>query len=464
MSSHRVLVVDDDRLFTRSIVDLLRLDGIDAIQAGSLAEARRAAPGIDIMVLDNHLPDGEGLTLLEELHDQGWYPKVLLVTANPDLDNAIDALRQGIADYLMKPIDISQLQLAVHRCFRMLDLERVEDLEQRRRSSEQRQVELIGGADFEAVRALVERASRSSSPVLLTGETGTGKSHIARAIHYHGRPDSAFVAVNCAALPATLIEAELFGAVKGSYTGADEDRRGLFELADGGTIFLDEIGELPLELQAKLLGVLDDRKVRRVGGSEATEVDVRVIAATNIDPEQATLEGSFRRDLFFRLNVLRIEVPPLRDRIGDLNPLVESLLDNMEGSGDRSLAPGQLETLAKYSWPGNIRELRNVLERALILQEEGDLRPAELLVRDESISTDHPCAPLVKTEILTLAELERQHLLHAITVCDTQIEAARRLGIGVATLRRKLTQYRSEDGTRIGQATHHQSADHQPTA
>ncbi|MEM7583656.1 MAG: sigma-54 dependent transcriptional regulator [Acidobacteriota bacterium] len=451
MSSHRVLLVDDDRLFTRSIADLLKLDGLEVKEAGSLAEARRAAPGVDVLVLDNHLPDGEGLDLLQELRQQGWLPKVLLVTANPDLDNAIEALRQGIEDYLTKPLDVSQLRLAIHRCFRTLDLERLEDLEHRRRSEERDRVELIGGAEFETVRALVERASRSTSPVLLTGETGTDKSHIARAIHYRGRPESPFVAVNCAALPATLIEAELFGAVKGSYTGANEDRRGLFELADRGTIFLDEIGELPLELQVKLLGVLDDQRIRRLGGSEAIDVEVRVIAATNIDPEQATLAGTFRRDLYYRLNVLRIEVPPLRQRLGDLGPLIDSLLAGMGPAGDRSLAPGELSALATYHWPGNVRELRNVLERALILQETGDLRPAELLRNEAIASHEEPPTRDAQDEIVPLAELEKRHLLHAIAVCETQIEAAQRLGIGVATLRRKLTSYRSEEPARASE-------------
>lgn len=441
MASHRVLLVDDDQLFTRSIGDLLRLDGLDVLEAGSVAEARRLVPGVDVMVLDNRLPDGQGLDLVRELHEKGWVPKILLVTANPGLENAIDALRHGIEDYLSKPIDIDQLQLAIQRCFRTLGLERIEDLERRRRASERDRVQLVGGVEFASVRHLLERACRSTSSVLLTGETGTGKTAVARAIHYGGRPEAPFVAINCAALPATLIEAELFGAARGAYTGAESDRRGLFELADQGTLFLDEIGEMPVEIQAKLLGVLDDKRIRQIGGVKETVVDARVIAATNVDPERAVAEGTLRRDLYYRLNVLRIEVPPLRQRRGDLAALVESLLEGLGVPRGRRLGDGELAALAAYPWPGNIRELRNVLERSLILSESGPLFPSRLLV-DAEPSVPHPRN---ESEIWPLAEVEKEHLLRAVAACKTQIEAAARLGIGVATLRRKLERYRAEE-------------------
>ena len=438
-SSHRVLLVDDDPLFTRSIADLLRLDGLQVLEARTLIEARRLAPGIEVIVLDNHLPDGQGLDLLRELHQKGWTPKVLLVTANPGLENAVDALRNGIEDYLSKPIDVDQLQLAIHRCIRTLGLERVQDLENRRRESERSRIQLVGGTEFESVRNLIHRASRSSSPVLLTGETGTGKSAIARAIHYGGRPESPFVPTNCAALPASLIEAELFGAVRGAYTGANADRRGLFELADQGTLFLDEIGELPLELQAKLLGVLDDKRIRPLGGAQETQVEARVITATNVDPERAIAEGTLRQDLYYRLNVLRIEVPPLRERLGDLPALVDSLLENLSAHR-RHLGRGELQALGSYPWPGNIRELRNVLERSLIVEETGPLHPSRLLTEIEPPAPSPP----TDSEIRPLAMVEKEHLLRAVATCKTQIEAARRLEIGVATLRRKLGIYRSE--------------------
>lgn len=448
MTQPVVTILDDDVLFTRAVVDRLGEDRFEVRSASSLMEGRRLAPGADVLILDNQLPDGQGLSLLSELKAKGWQPKVVLVTANPDYENAVEALRLNIDDYLEKPVELERLRGAVHRCLSTVDLQKVERLGRPRRAQKRQELRLVGGQAFAEVRKLIEQASCCQLPVLISGETGVGKSLIAQAIHDRSKGSGPLISVNCAALPDSLIEAELFGVEKGAFTGASEARPGLFELADRGTLFLDEIGELTPVLQAKLLGVLDDKRVRRLAGREARRFEARVIAATNIDPESAVAANRFRQDLFYRLNVLRIRAPALRERSEDLAELCGHLLERIHPEIPLRLADSELGALAAYPWPGNVRELRNVLERSALLDPPDALRPSALLGALQNAGQSpsalaSPACPPPAPDPRTLEQVEREHILNMVGSCATLAEAAERLRIGSATLRRKLQRYRS---------------------
>jgi len=434
-----MLVVDDEKLFGESIRDHLDEDGVEVLLAHTLADARAllAEQSVDLMLLDNDLPDGQGLAFLGEQRALGFDGSVLVVTGSPSLDNAVEAMRMGILDYLDKPVALEELRLAVLRSLEELWTVRREQAQSRsRRAGPERP---RSAAATEAWAA-AERAARSDTTVLLTGETGTGKTVLARAIHDWWNASRPFVSVNCGALPENLIEAELFGTEAGAFTGA-KARKGLFEAADGGTLLLDEVGELPLHLQTKLLTVLDEGVIRPIGGHRSRRVSARVIAATNVDLEAAVAAGDFREDLLYRLDVFRIEMPPLRERRGDMPELIERLLRQLEAPPTAALAEGELEALMAHSWPGNLRELRNVLDRALLLDPVSTLRPSQHLRASRGQRSDGP-APSLES----LAEVERAHTLRTLEVMDGhRQETARVLGIGVSTLRRKLKEWGYRD-------------------
>jgi len=453
-----VLLVDDDDLFRDAASHLLRRNGLRVRSAPDLEGARRhLVAALPLLVVDERLPDGSGLSLVRELREAGHPARVLVVTGHPELPKAVEALRLRIDDYLTKPVEPEELRLSVLRSLETARLERVERLALRRDDAERQSARLVG-ASLDEVRRLVWLAASAESPVLITGETGTGKGLVAASIHFAGQPAGALarpgepsrerplVKVNCAAIPESLIEAELFGVAKGAYTGAGESREGLFELADRGTLFLDEVGELYPAVQAKLLAVLEDGAARRVGGSQPRSFSVRVLAATNVDPELAVAAGSFRQDLFYRLNVLRIHVPPLRRRLGDLPELVEALLANHPGGSQATLAEGELERLAEYRWPGNVRELGNVLERALLLDDPQNLRPSTLLPSGQDVGQmDAANTPGAKP-LEPLAGVEKRHILDTLERCDgNRSRTAETLGIGVATLYRRLRAYGEDE-------------------
>jgi len=432
--SRRALIIDDDELFHVALADALGSADLTVVAARSCAEAReRMAEGFALALVDNRMPDGDGLSLVPELLAADPRGKVIVCTGFAGLDNAVAALRLGVHDYLEKPVDLAVLRAAVDRCLRVAKLEQLARVERYRREATRAESRIVGdGPATTQLRALVARAAQVRAPVLVTGETGTGKTLVGREIHLQGAPDRPFVHVNCAALPESLVEAELFGAERGAYTGATSAREGLFELADGGTLLLDEIGEVPAAIQAKLLTVLDDGCVRRVGGGRARRVDVRVIAATNADVESAVKQGRLRADLYYRLNVIRIEVPPLRARREEIPALAAHLLGTIAGGRSAVLAPGEPEQLAAYAWPGNTRELRNVLERAVFLHAPELLRPSELL--------GPPPPP--STRQLSLPDVERRHILATLELHGgNRAHAARSLHVSVATLRRKLREY-----------------------
>ena len=307
----------------------------------------------------------------------------------------------------------------------------------RRERKRERGKRLVGDGLVQ-VRHLAAVAATTTSPVLVTGETGTGKTLAAASIHHQTPGERPFVKVNCAAIPETLVEAELFGVEQGAFTGAGKSREGLFELADGGTLFLDEIGELELGVQAKLLGVLEDGAARRVGGHRLRRFEVRVIAATNADVEAAIEQGRLRRDLFYRLNVVRLDLPPLRERLEDLPELVAALLEGLPGGRGGRLAVGEAEQLRAYPWPGNVRELRNVLERSLLLSPRDRLMPSRVLPaavapHRSSSGSREPAA------LQSLKTVEMTHIQRVLAACShNRTRAARVLGIGLATLRRRL--------------------------
>ncbi len=440
----RLLIVDDDRLLCRAVHDHLASAALDVATAHTSAEALRAIAEepVDVVVLDQRLPDGDGQALCEPILRLHGPAKIVFATAYPSFESAVGALKSGAHDYLCKPFELDHLALAVRRCLERLDLEKVERFDRYRRARDRADTMLIGAAGLASVRELVERAAEADCPVLVTGETGTGKNLVAKAIHHGGsRREKPFVHLNCAALPETLIEAELFGWERGAFTGAAGAREGVFEVAEGGTLFLDELGEMPLHLQAKLLSVLEDKEVKRLGGRLAHPVDVRVIAATNADIEARVAEGRFRADLFYRLEVMRVRSPPLRERPGDLPALCEHLLERIAaGRTLPPLAPGELDRLAAYPWPGNVRELKNVLERAAVLQREA-LRPSELL-STASAAAGHSPVGEAAGEAETLAVAEQRHVETALRRESGNLaRTARALGISLSTLKRKVKEY-----------------------
>jgi DNA-binding NtrC family response regulator/signal transduction histidine kinase len=436
-----LLLVDDEPLFAEALASELRRDGrLCVLLAATAAEARRLAGEelVDIVLLDQRLPDGDGAQLCPQLLAANPTAKVIFMTAHPSVDNARAAVRSGAFDYLPKPLGLDEILLAIRRCLTALELDQQSSLRQYRHGRERAETVLVGdGPAMTRVGELVALAAGSDAPVLLTGETGTGKSHVAKAIHLAStRREAELVSVNCAAIPEALLESELFGSRRGAFTGAAADRSGLVELADGGTLLLDEIADLPLALQPKLLHVLEERVVRPVGGGRARSVDFRLLAATNADVERAVAAGRLRADLFYRLDVVRIHLPPLRERREDVPALAAHLLAKVAGPSV-GLAPGEAALLARYDWPGNLRELRNVLERAHLLARGGAIRPSLLLA-----APSPPASPVLVTgqgAPLALADVERAAVAAALDWSGgNRTRAARALGVSLSTLKRRL--------------------------
>ncbi len=381
----RILVVDDDDALRESLELFLAGEGLEVTAAaqGSEALAQLERAPFDVVLCDLRMPGVDGLELLPQLLRIAPGLTVILMSAYGTRDLAIEALRRGAYDYLAKPFPPSEALLAIRKAQEREKLRRANDLLLREleRAVGERPI-VAASPNMVAVLELIERAAEFKTTVLLTGESGTGKEVLARAVHAQSaRRHQAFVAVNCGAIPEALLESELFGHAKGAFTGADRARRGLFTEADGGTLFLDEVGELPLPLQVKLLRVLQEEEVRPVGESKPRTVDVRVIAATARDLVREVAEGRFREDLFYRLDVMRVTVPPLRERREDIPLLVDHFLASFRaslGKHVRSVADDALAKLVAYAWPGNVRELENVIERAVILADDERIGLREL--------------------------------------------------------------------------------------
>lgn len=440
-----ILVVDDDDLYAESVSHLLTDTNTVVKRASSISDAKLLCQsfGFEVVLLDQHLDDGRGLDLLPHILSVNNRAKVIFATAYPDIGNAVSALKQGAYDYISKPVNPDELGAIVSRAFEASRLEGVEEVSKYVNERRKRHVTFIGtGNKMDEILRTVQKAAKSDAPVLITGETGTGKNVIAKLIHYSGADaDASFISLNCATLPETLVEAELFGSEKGSYTGATQTRKGVFELADGGTLFLDEIGEMSPALQAKLLTAIEEKRIRRIGGGRDLSVNVRIIAATNIDALSAVDDGNFRRDLFYRLSVIRIHIPPLRERREDIAPLCRSFIDMLAPTRKAVISPSEVERLMQYDFPGNIRELRNIIERSLILQEGDTIYPSQLIETGTRIARSAGDLEL-PIDDKPLAEVEREYILavfdrHAENITHT----SKALGISLSTLKRKLRDY-----------------------
>ncbi len=439
-----LLIIDDEKVFCNTVRDFLQSDQLDVLAAHTGAEGLDICSSrkVNVVLLDQKLPDGEGHTLAPAILEKNDQAKIIFITAFPSFENAVTAVRSGAHDYLSKPFDIEELKLTVENALRTLDLERVEQVQNYARDKDREASNIIGNAGpFAEVVRLVDMASSVDGPVLITGETGTGKNLVAKTIHYKspfGR--NAFISINCAALPENLIEAELFGYEKGSFTGATGAKKGLFEIADGGSVFLDEIGDMPPHLQTKLLSVLEDKTVRRIGGTAATPVNVRVIAATNADLEQ-TLGKTFRKDLYYRLSVVRIHIPPLREHSEDIPLLCTYMLSKIAPGQAVELSAPELARLREYGWPGNVRELRNILERALFLQKGSAFAPSQLIEKTASVQPLLQ-APSAEGGLKTLAQAEQELIHGTLSALESNLtQSAKSLGISLSTLKRKLKEY-----------------------
>jgi DNA-binding NtrC family response regulator len=384
MAARRVLLVDDEDLVRWSLAERLRADGHHILEASTGAEAlERAESGVDLVLLDYGLPDQDGLTVLKKLHEIDPDTIVIMLTAHSEVETVVDTIKAGAFDYATKPFDLDNLAARVSRALETTRLRRELRTLRDSLSRPYSLGSIIGESEvMQKVKGLVRKvASSPGSTVLLTGESGTGKDLIAKVIHYSSsRAARPYVNITCSALPETLLESEMFGHERGAFTDARTQKRGLLEQADEGTVFLDEIGEMVPALQAKLLRFLEEKAFRRVGGAGDIQVDVRVIAATNRNLEETVRAGKFRDDLYYRLNVLRVEVPPLRARQEDI-PILAQYFIEMYGKEFkrpvRGLSHAAEAALRQYGWPGNVRELRNLVERAVLLCEHDLLEPAD---------------------------------------------------------------------------------------
>jgi DNA-binding NtrC family response regulator len=439
-----LLIVEDERPLAKLwTIELEQL--VDATLAHTIADGREKLKtrGYDVVLLDLHLPDGNGLELLSEINQRGDDSAVIILTGNADLDSAIQAVRLGAYDYLVKPCKIEEIESRLRRVARerVLANENVA-LKQQLRTQRVDALEMIGQSPLiNEVKKLIARVAPSDASVLINGETGTGKEVAARLIHANSdRKNGAFVPVNCAALPRELAESELFGHRKGAFTGADRDHRGLVQAAAGGTLFLDEIGDLPLDVQAKFLRLLESREGRRVGDSEPYKVDVRIVAATHRDLRQDVASGKFRQDLFYRLATFELKLPPLRSIQEDLPAIAEYLLKTsaVRNSKAARFSNGALSAMKWYNWPGNVRELRNVIERAKILCDGEEIGPEHLNLPGADVAAP-TSAQASDGTVLNLADMEWAMIQSALRAHGgNKTAAARALGISLRTLYNKL--------------------------
>src|SRR5579872_4990880 len=448
----KVLIVEDEENARSGLAELVSSwgyrtdtakDGLDALD-----KVMVWAPSI--VVTDLKMPRMDGMELLQRLADQAEPMAVVVLTAQGTIDSAVDAMKMGAYDYIQKPVDPTRLRAILQNASRQKDTER--ELEVTRRQLRDAGVlgRLVGKSrKMQEIFALIERVAPSTASVLITGESGTGKEMVARTLHeLSPRKSKPFVAINCSAIPETLIESEIFGHEKGAFTGALERRAGCFELAEEGTLLLDEIGEMPAGTQAKLLRVLEDRKLRRLGSKTETEVNVRVVAATIKIPEEAVARGELRNDLYYRLNVFNIEMPPLRDHKEDLPEIIEALIHDMCAKHSRKISAvseAVLNAFKSYSWPGNVRELRNTLERAVIVCDTAMIETKHLPPNFGQARPVIDGGDGVRVGVgTTVGEAEKMLILKTLeTTGNNKTRAAEMLGISLKTLHNKMKEYGS---------------------
>jgi DNA-binding NtrC family response regulator len=443
--SATVLIVDDEDA-TRSLChDVVTDSGLRTRTASTTEQALEILDQmpVDILITDLRVPQIGGLELLKRVRSSYPQTAVLVLTQYGTIESAVEATRLGAADYITKPFHIPELRSKLDRMIRLLDVDQENRVLRETLRTRPGFADLIGvSVKMQRVYRLIERVSQHAYPVLILGESGTGKELVARSVHYSGvRRNKPFIPVDCSSLVPTLIEAELFGYVKGAFTGALHAKQGLMEIADGGTLFLDEIGDLPFDMQAKLLRALQEKEVRPVGSTDRIPLSARIIAATNRDLDASVRAGTFRQDLFFRLNVVQIKIPPLRERKTDIPILVNSFLEKFsEANGKmRTISEDAIARMMAYDWPGNVRELENAIERAIALGSGPILHAGDLPTNLQYGTGDR--LPQ-NDELLPLDELERRAILRALREAGgDKLAAARMLGIGKTTLYRKLKQY-----------------------
>lgn len=440
-----ILIVEDDADTRAMLAALIRSRQLECDTASTLAEARgrMAARTPDLVLCDLVLPDGNGMALFDAL-PQGSPCEMVLTTGYASLDSAIDALRRGATDYLIKPINVQRLNSIFARLPRKAALQAQNDALRAESRQTGRFGAMLGTSPpMQAIYDAISRVAGTEASVLLTGESGTGKELVAQAIHALSlRRDGPFLAINCAAIAANLVESELFGHDRGSFTGADRQHKGYFERADGGTLFLDEITEMPVESQPKLLRVLETGQFTRLGAVREIDVDVRIVAATNRDPAEAMESGKLRPDLYHRINVFPIAMPPLRERGDDIPMLAEAFLQALNEEGTRAMrfAPAALEALKSYAWPGNVRELRNFVQRASIFNDGDVITTLPPPILDEVSAVGDPVGDCVTVPFGTsLEEVDRRIILGTIArCCGVKSQAADMLDISLKTIYNRL--------------------------
>ncbi|HEX5041642.1 MAG TPA: sigma-54 dependent transcriptional regulator [Candidatus Polarisedimenticolaceae bacterium] len=456
MSGEKILIIEDEKLIRMTLRERLSREGYQVLEAGGGEEGLRSLDEeeADLVLLDYKLPDTDGVEVLRRIREMGRDTAVILMTAFSTVTSAVEAIKLGAYDYLDKPVDHEALLTVMGKALETTRLRR----EVRRHRSQQEEAYGIGNIvgrsrEIQNVLSLVQKvAGSAASTVLITGPSGTGKDLVAKAIHYASdRRDKPFMNITCTALPETLLESELFGHERGAFTDARQLKKGLLELADGGTVFLDEIGDMGLVLQAKMLRFLEEKTFRRVGGARDLRVDVRVLAATNKDLEKAVRQGGFREDLYYRLNVVPVHIPALADRIEDVRDLVQHFIVQFNREFKRNVqgvTPEAMECLLRYRWPGNIRELKNVIERVMILGEKPWLELTDLpeeLVQHAGLAEEaeeaKPSAPSSGNGT-SLRDMERTMVAEALERAGgNQSQAARLLGISRDALRYKMKKF-----------------------
>ena len=438
-----VLIIDDDDFVTASLSDYLIHKGFRVQTASNgkvgIASFERDQPSL--ILLDQKLPDMEGLDVCQKILEIDPNAKIVFITAYATVKYAVEAMQAGAFHYLSKPFELAELSITIDMALRSVHLEgklRAQDYEMQKERQEKK---LIGSSEaMNRVREQIELAAGSEATVLITGETGTGKNVVATGIHDLQGERENFLVINCSAIPENLMEAEYFGHEKGVFTGAETRREGIFELADGGTLVLDEIGEIPMHLQSKLLTALEDKSIRRIGSGRAIPIDVRVIATTNEDLEEAIREKRFRQDLYYRLAVLNIHIPPLRQHSEDIHEIAQYFVKRFCRKPAQIL-DNHIKKMMKYPWPGNVRELRNVIERAALLLKGDEIKPADLLLQNTlSPRVEEKSQKNISiNNIVPLEEMKRRHIQSALRACsENKSMTARTLGISLSTLKRKL--------------------------
>ena len=458
MSIEKVIVLEDDVIVRANLENFLRRQRFDVASAGTLAAARDYLnkDNFDLIFMDMRLPDGEGIDLLKQLQARPQRPLAVVMTGFGSVESAVDCMKNGAFDYIIKPFSTDQIEFTLRKAQEFNQLLKVNTLLSQ--ESDDGESELIGRSQaMENLRSLIRKVARTQATVLIQGESGTGKELVARAFYRESPRSSApFIKVNCAAVPENLIESEFFGHERGAFTGALTKREGRFELAHGGTILLDEISEISPGVQAKLLRVLQERELERVGGNRTIKVDVRVIATTNRDLAQSVEKKEFRQDLFFRLNVVPVHVPALRDRREDIQILATEFmrrLSRKHGVHIKGFTDTALQVLNEHSWPGNVRELQNVVDRAVIMCSDNGILEPEHLGLAINLSNQPGGAggagamsatgfPGGDDKFPTLSELEKHHIFAALDRCKgNRTHAAKMLDVSIRTLRNKLHEY-----------------------